>query len=67
MVGILCVIPGNSAHATTIDDGATGETTTRTNIEEPGSAESGEDLLDMNIANSLTITQSGDNGQVMVR
>ena len=64
MVGILCVIPGNSAHATTIDDGATGETTTRTNIEEPGSAESGEDLLDMNIANSLTITQSGDNGQV---
>jgi len=62
-VGILCIIPQLNAHAT-IDGGLTGETDTRTNIEEPGSAESGEDLLDLNIANSLTITQSGDNGQI---
>jgi len=62
-VGILCIIPQLNAHAT-IDEGLTGETETRTNIEEPGSAESGEDLLDLNIANSLTITHSGDNGQI---
>ncbi len=62
-VGILCIIPSLSAQAT-VDEGLTGETDTRTNIEEPGSAESGEDLLDLNIANSLTITQSGDNGQI---
>ncbi len=62
-VGILCIIPPLSVHAT-VDEGLTGETETRTNIEEPGSAESGEDLLDLNIANSLTITQSGDNGQI---
>ena len=63
-VGILCIIPQINAKATTVDSNLTGETETRTNIEEPGSAESAEDLQDLNIANSLTITHSGDNGQV---
>ena len=63
-VGILCIIPQINAKATTVDSNLTGETETRTNIEEPGSAESAEDLQDLNSANSLTITHSGDNGQV---
>ncbi len=62
-VGILCIIPRLDVQAT-VDGGVTGETETRTYIDEPGSAESGEDLLDINIANSLTIQQTGDNGQV---
>ena len=62
-VGILCIIPRLNAYAT-IDEGNTGERDTTTVVSEPGSAESGEDLLDLNIANALTITQSGDNGQV---
>lgn len=62
-VGILCIIPRVNVYAT-IDEGNTGERDTTTVVNEPGSAESGEDLLDLNIANALTITQSGDNGQV---
>ena len=62
-VGILCIIPRLDVQAT-VDGAVTGETETRTYIDEPGSAESGEDLLDINIANSLTIQQTGDNGQV---
>ena len=52
-VGILCIIPRLDVQAT-VDGAVTGETETRTYIDEPGSAESGEDLLDINIANSLT-------------
>ena len=63
-VGILCIIPRMDARATTVDSNLTGETETRTNIEEPGSAQTAEDLQELNIANSLTITHSGDNGQV---
>lgn len=62
-VGILSIIPHMDVRAT-IDDAVTGDTETRTYIDEPGSAENGEDLLDLNIANSLTIRQTGDNGQV---
>lgn len=64
MVGILCIIPQINAKASTVESNLTGETQTRTNIEEPGSAESAEDLRELNIANSLTVTQSGDNGGV---
>ena len=63
-VGILCIIPRMDARATTVDSNLTGETETRTNIEEKGSAHTAEDLQELNIANSLTITHSGDNGQV---
>ena len=63
-VGILCIIPQMDVRATTVDSNLTGETESRTNIEEPGSAETAEDLQELNIANSLTITHTGDNGQV---
>lgn len=62
-VGILCIIPRVNVYAT-VDEGNTGERETTTVVNEPGSAEEGDDLLDLNIANALTITQSGDNGQV---
>lgn len=64
MVGILCIIPCKEAKATTIDTTSAGTTETRTNIEEPGSAESAEDLSELNIANNLTITHTDGNGQV---
>lgn len=64
MVGILCIIPCKEAKATTIDTTPAGTTETRTNIEEPGSAESAEDLSELNIANNLTITHTDGNGQV---
>ena len=38
-VGILCIIPQMDVRATTVDSNLTGETESRTNIEEPGSAE----------------------------
>ena len=63
-VGILCIIPQMDVRATTVDSNLTGETESRTNIEEPGSAETAEDLQELNIANSLTITHTDDNGQV---
>lgn len=63
-VGILCIIPKSNAQAAGVDPGMTGETEERTNIEEPGSADTREELGELNIANNLTITQSGGNGQV---
>ncbi len=36
----------------------------RTNISEPGSAETGEDLKELNIANNLTITYDNGNGEL---
>ena len=63
-VGILCIIPQTDALASEVDSALTGQTEERTNIDEPGSADSREDLSELNIANNLTITQSGGNGQV---
>lgn len=63
-VGILCIIPERDVQAAGVEPGMTGETEERTNIEEPGSADTREDLGELNIANHLTITQSGGNGQV---
>lgn len=69
-VGMLCILPCFSvtAHATstnpTVDYHLTGETSDRTNIDSPGSSESQEDLAELNIANSITITSQGGNGQI---
>lgn len=66
MVGILCVTPGLLAQAASLDDSdLAGETEERTYINEPGSAETREDLSQLNIANNLTVTTYNDgNGQV---
>ncbi len=65
MVGILCICPKMSAHATgTVDSTLTGTTDSRTNIEEPGASDNADDLKDLNIANQVTITYDNGNGQV---
>ena len=71
-VGMLYICPCFSVTAmsmaatpdTTVDSALTGETTDRTNIDEPGTATSQEDLGQLNIANSITVTAAGDNGSV---
>ena len=62
-VGILCIIPQLDARAAA-SGLTTGETQDRTNIEDPGSAESREELSEINIANNLTVTVSESNGQL---
>ncbi|MCR5503367.1 MAG: flagellar type III secretion system pore protein FliP [Lachnospiraceae bacterium] len=68
LAGILIICLSNSTYAAgpdTLDTGGlTGETTTRTNIEEPGASESEEELGELNIANAITISVGGDNGSV---
>lgn len=63
-VGILCIIPQISAEASVIDSDLTGESEERTYIEEPGSADSGNDLTELNIANSITVTHNDGNGEL---
>lgn len=68
-VGILCILPSIPVYATTVVTSGigtelTGDTTDRTNIEEPGTSDSQEELGELNIANSITITAAGDNGSV---
>lgn len=64
MVGILCIIPCGDVKASQINSNLTGTTEERTNIEEPGSSESSDDLAELNIANNLTVTYNDGNGQV---
>ncbi len=63
-VGILCLIPCAEMSAAGIDSTPTGSTEERTYIEEPGSAQTQEDLEELNIANHLTVTYNNGNGQV---
>lgn len=71
MVGILCILPENHIYAAetadTITDGRlndelTGTTNERTNINEPGTAESADDLKRLNVANTVTVTYDNGNG-----
>ena len=64
MVGILCVIPRTDVKAASLDSTLAGETEERTNITEPGSSDSRDDLSELNIANSLTISLNNGNGQM---
>lgn len=66
LVGILCIIFPNSAYAmgTGITSNDTGTTDTKTNIKEPGSASTGEDLKELNVANNLTITYNNGDGEI---
>lgn len=71
VVGILCILPENHIYAAetadTITDGRlndelTGTTNERTNINEPGTAESADDLKRLNVANTVTVTYDNGNG-----
>ena len=69
-VGMLCILPFFTVRAaavetdTGINSNLTGDTTQRTNIEEPGSSKTQDELGELNIANSITISTRGDNGSV---
>lgn len=63
-VGILCIMPCANVKAAALDDDLTGSTEERTYIEEPGSAETEDELAEMNIANNLTVTYNDGNGEV---
>lgn len=58
-VGILCINSSITVHAA-----ETGTTEESTMIEEPGSAEEPEDLMEANIANTVTITYNNGNGEI---
>lgn len=64
MVGILCIGNKNIVHASDLDSNLTGTTDTRTNINEPGTSDSTDELEKLNIANNLTITYDDGNGEV---
>ena len=63
-VGILCIIPARTVLATSTDPPLTGETGNSTILQEPGTAQTPEDLQDLNIANTWTIQYNGSNGQI---
>ncbi len=58
-VGILCINSKITVYAA--EAGSTEETTV---IEEPGTAEEPEDLMEANIANTVTITYNNGNGEI---
>lgn len=62
-VGILCIMPALTVSASS-NTGFTGETENSTVIQEPGSAQTSEDLNQLNIANTVTIEYNDGNGQI---
>ena len=73
MVAVILLADIAVVYATSEDDGAAAEgildnrqeeNENRTNINEPGSAQTGEDLQKLNIANNLTITYDSGNGEL---
>lgn len=70
LVGIFCFVPLQSVYATGVDTGGigsgglTGTSDTQTNINEPGQASNAEELKELNIANTVTITYNDGNGEL---
>ena len=63
-VGILCLSDVKEVRASNYDSNLTGDTETRTYIDEAGSAETADDLKELNIANSVRVTYNNGNGQI---
>lgn len=63
-VGILCIIPHGTVQAASAGTGLTGETSESTTKNDPGTAEDQNELSELNIGNTFTITSSDGNGQV---
>lgn len=68
VAGILCLTPGFSAQAANDtpyrESNLTGTGTERTNVRPPGASESAEELSNLNIANTVTVTYNNGNGSV---
>ncbi len=65
-VGIFCMCRPQKVYATEfgIDSNLTGTSDTSTTLQDPGEAETPEELAELNIANTATITYTNDNGSV---
>lgn len=64
-VGILlCINHPIEVSAAQRESNLTGTTNERTNIENPGTAQTGDDLKELNIANTVTVTYDNGNGQL---
>ncbi|MBO7358125.1 MAG: flagellar type III secretion system pore protein FliP [Lachnospiraceae bacterium] len=69
LVGILCINVKTESYAAELRHGVdsnlqTGDTESRTYIEDSGTSESPEDLKELNISNDLTITYNNGNGEL---
>ncbi|MCR5799433.1 MAG: flagellar type III secretion system pore protein FliP [Lachnospiraceae bacterium] len=69
MVGILYICTAKPVYATEIEDAGLGSNLTGTSdeqtyIREPGSDEDAEDLKELNIANTVTVTYDNGNGEI---
>lgn len=68
-VGILCIqtpftLQAYAVEQVDVDSHLTGAREDSTNINEPGTSDTPEDLADLNIANTVTITYNNGNGQI---
>lgn len=67
LAGILCISRKEVAYATEspyVESNLTGTSNERTNVENPGASESEEDLKELNIANTVTVTYNDGNGNL---
>jgi len=65
MAGIFCICPSVSAKAVgNLDSNLTGVNRNETTLREPGTAQTPEELQELNIANGMSITINGDNGDL---
>lgn len=68
LAGILCLSLKITAYASSDtpyrESNLTGTSTERTNVEEPGASESAEDLAELNVANTVTVTYNDGNGSI---
>ena len=69
MAGIFFICPSVSAHAvgsleSNLDSNLTGTDRNETVIRQPGTAQTPEELQELNIANGLTVSVNGDNGDL---
>lgn len=65
LAGIFCIRPQITVQAAgSLDSNLTGTKQNQTVLREPGSAETPEELQELNIANGLTVTVNGDNGEL---
>ena len=64
ILGIFVFCGTMAVYATTMDDHGAGTTEDRTNINDPGTSETADELGKLNIANTMTITYDDGNGTV---
>lgn len=68
MAGILCLSQKTTAYAASDtpyrESNLTGTSDERTNMNEPGASDNADDLSELNIANTVTVTYNNGNGSV---